>query len=198
MKGPPDAVAWSRIVEGKTALSHRERLARERGTVTKDWGGRLSVALAYPNTYRLGMSNLGFQVVYDVLNRDERVVCERIFSPDEPETSLPPERGKGLLSMESLSPLARFDIVAFSLSFENDYPNILCMLEWGRIPLTQEDRDRTHPIVLGGGIASFMNPEPPGPVLRRLSLGGGRGRSARIRGGLPSKARVGREPVGPP
>jgi len=147
-------------MEGKSTLRLRERLARERGAVTKEWGGRLSVALAYPNTYRLGMSNLGFQVVYDLLNRDEQIVCERFFYPDEPETSLPPDRGKGLLSMESLSPLARFDLVAFSLSFENDYPHVLHMLEWGHLPLRREDRDESHPMVLAGGVTMFLNPEP--------------------------------------
>ncbi len=91
----------------RLASIQRKRLAGEKGVVRKDWGGRLSVALVYPNTYNLGMSSLGFQVVYDLLNRDERVVAERVFYPDKPETSLPPGGGKGLLSMESLSPRSR-------------------------------------------------------------------------------------------
>jgi radical SAM superfamily enzyme YgiQ (UPF0313 family) len=117
------------------------------------------------------MSSLGFQVVYDILNRDDRVVAERVFYPDEPETSLPPEGGKGLLSMESLSPLARFDLIAFSLSFENDDLHVLRMLDWGRIPLFQEARGETHPFVLGGGIRTMLDPEPLAPFFDALLLG---------------------------
>jgi radical SAM superfamily enzyme YgiQ (UPF0313 family) len=147
-------------VEDRILAQQRERLARETGTVRKDWGGRLSVALAYPNTYRLAMSNLGFQVVYDLLNRNEHVVAERVFFPDEPESSLPSERGRGLLSLESLSPLVRFDLVAFCLPFENDAPHILRMLAWGRIPPLQSARGEDDPLILGGGITTFLNPEP--------------------------------------
>lgn len=156
---------------GKLESLQRKRLAGEKGTVQKDWGGRLSVALAYPNTYGLGMSSLGFQVVYDLLNRDDRVVAERFFHPGEPETSLPPVGGKGLLSMESLSPLSRFDLIAFSLSFENDYPNVLRMLDWGRIPVLSESRDHNYPLVLGGGITTMLNPEPLAAFFDAFLLG---------------------------
>ncbi len=149
----------------------RRRLALEKGAVRKDWGGRLSVALVYPNTYGLGMSSLGFQVVYDILNRDDRVVAERIFYPDKPETSLPPVGGKGLLSMESLSPLSRFDLIAFSLSFENDYIHVLRILDWARIPVLEADRDENHPFVLGGGVATMLNPEPLADFFNAFLLG---------------------------
>ncbi|MFP3928113.1 MAG: B12-binding domain-containing radical SAM protein, partial [Desulfobacteraceae bacterium] len=119
---------------------YRERLGLESGAVRKDWGGRLSVALAYPNVYRVGMSNLGFQLVYDLLNLDERVAAERVFLPEDTSSAELSPGGKGLLSMESFSPLGRFDLVAFSLSFENDYNNILRMLNWGKIPVEQEAR----------------------------------------------------------
>lgn len=152
-------------------VQQRERLARETGTIRKDWGGRLSVALAYPNTYRLAMSNLGFQVVYDLLNRDERVVAERFFLPDEPDPSLLSGRGRGLLSLESLSPLDRFDLVAFSLPFENDFPHILRMLAGGGIPLFQEERGENTPLVVGGGITTFLNPEPLAPIFDAFLLG---------------------------
>lgn len=158
-------------MEGRILAQQRERLARETGTVHKDWGGRLSVALAYPNTYRLAMSNLGFQVVYDLLNRDERVVAERVFYPDEPESTFLSGRGKGLLSLESLSPLNRFDLVAFSLPFENDDPHILRMLAWGKIPLFQEARGEDVPLILGGGITTFLNPEPLAPFFDAFLLG---------------------------
>lgn len=144
----------------KMASLYRARLAKEKGAVRKDWGGRISVALVYPNYYRVGMSNLGFQTVYHLFNENENVVAERAFLPDEPETSLYLEAGKGLLSLESLSPLQEFDIVAFSLSFENDYPNILKILQAGRIPLLSEERKDLHPLIMAGGITTFLNPEP--------------------------------------
>jgi radical SAM family uncharacterized protein len=147
-------------VSNKIISLYRARLARERGTVRKDWGGKTSVALVYPNHYYIGMSNLGFQIVYDLFNRKERVVAERIFLPEDQEMSLYLESDKALLSLESQTPLQKFDLVAFSLSFENDYPNILKILQLGKIPLRSEERDLFHPIVMAGGVTTFMNPEP--------------------------------------
>ena len=108
---------------------YRAKLAKEKGTVRKDWGGRIAIALVYPNFYRLGMSNLGFQVVYDLLNKNPKVVAERVFLPEGQEMSLYLQSGKPLLSLESQTPLHQFGLVAFSTSFENDYPNILKILE---------------------------------------------------------------------
>lgn len=150
---------------------YQARLAREKGTVRKDWGGRISVALVYPNAYRIGMSNLGLQVTYALLNRREDVVAERVFLPEGKEMSLCVEGGKGLLSLESLSPLQRFDLLAFSLSFENDYPNILKILSLGKIPLLSEDRREHHPYVMAGGITTFLNPEPLAPFFDFFLLG---------------------------
>jgi len=147
-------------VSNKIISLYRARLAREKGTVRKDWGGKISVALVYPNHYHIGMSNLGFQIVYDLLNRKERVVAERVFLPEDQEMSLYLESGKPLLSLESQTPLQKFDLVAFSLSFENDYPNILKILQLGKIPLRSEERNHFHPIVMAGGVTTFMNPEP--------------------------------------
>lgn len=144
----------------KIVTLYRARLAREKGAVQKDWGGRISLALVYPNHYRVGMSNLGFQVVYDLFNKRDDVVAERVFLPEDREISLYLKTGKGLISLESQSVLQRFDIVAFSLSFENDYPNILKILDLGRIPLLSKDRDESHPFVMAGGITTFLNPEP--------------------------------------
>jgi radical SAM family uncharacterized protein len=155
----------------KTVSLCLARLAGEKGTIRKDWGGRISVALIYPNYYRVGMSNLGFQVVYDLLNRRGDVVAERVFLPEEQEMSLHFEAGKGLISLESQSPLLRFDIIAFSLSFENDFPNILKILHMAKIPLLSADRDRSRPLVMAGGITSFLNPEPLAEVIDLFLLG---------------------------
>lgn len=158
MKGDP---------EGRS----RERLAREKGWVRKDWGGRLRIALVYPNTYSLGMTNLGFQTVYHHLNLRQGVLAERAFLPDPEDLPLLLRTGRPLSSMEGRNPLHRFDIVAFSLSFENDHPNILTILELGRIPLLAGDRGEDHPLVLGGGVVSFINPEPIAPFMDCFLLG---------------------------
>ena len=158
-------------VSDKLSSLYQARLAQETGAVRKDWGGRISVALVYPHAYRVGMSNLGFQVVYSLLNRREEVVAERVFLPEGKEMSLCAEAGKGLLSMESLSPLQRFDLLAFSLSFENDYPNILKILSLGKIPCLSEDREARHPFVMAGGITTFLNPEPLAPFFDFFLLG---------------------------
>ena len=129
------------------------------------------MALAYPNLYRIGMSNLGFQVVYELLNRRQDVAAERFFLPHVEAVSPAVESGKGLLSIESLSPLHTFDLVAFSLSFENDYPNILKMLQLGKIPLLSEERNDFHPLILAGGINTFLNPEPLAPFFDFFLLG---------------------------
>ena len=150
---------------------YRARLAEESGAVRKDWGGRLSVALVYPNYYRLGMSNLGFQIAYRLFNEKSQVVAERVFLPEGQEMSLYLRSGKPLLSLESQTPLYEFDLVAFSLSFENDYPNILRILELAGIPLLTEERSDRKPLVMAGGITTFMNPEPLSPFLDFFLLG---------------------------
>ncbi len=136
------------------------RPARELGAIKKDRGGRISVALVFPNSYYVGMSNLGFQVVYKLLNDRDDVVAERAFLPEGTELSLHPRAGKGLISIESKVPLSRFDLIAFSLSFENDYPNILKILDLAGIPKKSEERDESCPLVMAGGVTTFLNPEP--------------------------------------
>jgi len=150
---------------------YRGRLAREKGTIRKDWGGRLSVVLAYPNHYQLGMSNLGFQTVYGLLNRRSDVVAERAFLPDGQEALTYLRTGQPLLSYESQRPIARFDLLAFSVSFENDYLNVLKILDLGRIPLLSEARTESFPVVMAGGVTTFLNPEPLAPFMDFFLLG---------------------------
>jgi hypothetical protein len=107
----------------------RARLEAEDGTITKHWNNRVRVALVYPNHYAVGMANLGFQTVYQRLNALEHVVCERAFLPEQEDGEAP------LRSLESGRPLLDFDCVAFSLSFENDYPNVLTLLKKTALPL---------------------------------------------------------------
>lgn len=135
----------------------------EIGTIRKAWAGRCHVGLVYPQTYALAMSNLGFQTVYRLFNQFEDVVCER-FCSDLPA----PER---VTSIESARPLAAFDIVAFSVAFENDYPQLLRMLEQARIPLLAARREGRHPLIVIGGVAAMLNPEPLAPFADLILIG---------------------------
>ncbi len=148
------------MIPWKLRQKDKQLLADEVNTVYKDHGGRIRVALAFPNSYFVGMSNLGMQVVYGLLNDRDDVVCERVFMPDPDDVSVYAD-GRGVLSsLESSTPLNSFDIVAFSLCYEQDYVNVLKMLAWGGISPRREERAEEAPLVIGGGICVFYNPEP--------------------------------------
>jgi radical SAM superfamily enzyme YgiQ (UPF0313 family) len=148
-------------------------LAQEQGTVLRDWGGRVSIALVYPNTYPVGMSNLGFQTIYRHLNALPDVVCERVFLPEPADleemrrTSTPP------LSLESQRPLSDFQLVGFSVTYEGDYINVLRLLEMAAIPLRAAARRPHDPLVLMGGVCAFSNPEPIAPFMDFIVVGEG-------------------------
>ncbi len=135
-------------------------LAAERGTVYKPQGADVTVALAYPNVYHVGMSNLGVHQIYKVLNSRADTVCERVFLPDEEDIGEYTGTGTTLFSLESRRPVKEFDILAFSVSFEQDYLNILEMLRLSNLPGKKEERTDDDPLVILGGICSFFNPEP--------------------------------------
>jgi radical SAM superfamily enzyme YgiQ (UPF0313 family) len=151
----------------------RERLDRETGTIVKDWGGRVSIALVFPNTYHVGMSNLGFQTMYRALNQRAELVCERAFLPDPDDLSEHERLGVPALSLESQRPLAEFDCIAFSTSYENDYLHLLGILELSGIPVRARDRGAEHPLVSTGGICAWSDPEPLAPFLDWAFLGEG-------------------------
>lgn len=133
--------------------------------------GRFRVALCYPSLYYVGMSNLGFQSVYRMLNELPDVVCERAFLPDDVDALELARSGRRLGTLESGRPLAEFDVVAFSVSFENDYLHVLKMLRMGGIPLRARDRRDPDPLVLLGGAALFLNPEPLAPFADLVAVG---------------------------
>lgn len=135
-------------------------ISKENGTVFKEPGGRINICLVYPNTYHVGMSNLGFQGIYTLLNERNDVLCERSFFPDDEDIEEYAKTKTELFSIESKRPLNRFDIVAFSVSFENDYPNVLKILELSNIPSRASDRKASHPLLIFGGACAFFNPEP--------------------------------------
>jgi len=127
----------------------------ETGTIRKPWHSRVSVALVYPNRYHVGMSNLGFQTLYRLFNSYDHVVCERAFLPDDGRSQT-----IQLKTFESGRSLSAADIIAFSLSFENDYPHLLAILDKAGIPLRAGARSDDHPLIIAGGVACFLNPEP--------------------------------------
>lgn len=145
-------------------------LEAETGTVFKDWGAKFTIALAFPNRYALGMSNLGFQYVYSAFNRFETVVCERVFYPEPEDIPLIAQAPGRLLSVESQRPLQDFDLVAFSVPYENDYTNLVEMLRFAGIPARSAQRSG-RPLVAAGGVALFINPEPVVDYLDFLFIG---------------------------
>ena len=156
------------------AQTMAQTLARERGTIYKQPGGKaVRIALVYPNTYYLGMSNLGFQTIYRHLNERDDVVCERAFLPEPSELEdLSRSRGP-LVTLESRQPLGSCDIVAFSVSFENDYPNLIRILELARVPVLASNRTPFDPIVLIGGAITYINPEPLADFADAMIIGDG-------------------------
>lgn len=149
----------------------RATLAREVGTIVKPHRGRLRVALAFPNTYFVGMSNLGLQTVYRLFNERDEVVCERVFLPPKQELPARIASRPGLVTLESQSPVREFDVFAFSVSFEWDYTNIVTLLRLAGIPVRASERDERHPLVVIGGAVTFLNPEPLAPFADVIAAG---------------------------
>lgn len=155
------------------SLDRRALLAREVGAITKPHGGRLRVALAFPNTYFVGMSNLGLQTVYSLFNADDRVVCERVFLPPKQALAALTARREPLVTMESGTPVRDFDVFAFSVSFEWDYVNVVTMLRMAGIEPRAARRTRHDPLIVVGGAVTFVNPEPLAPFADLIAAGEG-------------------------
>lgn len=144
--------------------THRDK-PEETGAVYKPDRSLIRAALVYPNTYPVGMSNLGFQAVYHLVNRIGAVSCERVFLPQKKETDL------SGVSVETGTPLDRFDIILFSVSFENDFNHLVHLLREAGIPPRSSDRNTIHPLVIAGGVACFLNPEPIADFIDCFLLG---------------------------
>lgn len=145
----------------------------EKGSCRKRWKNRTPVALVFPNSYELGMSNLGFQLVYNLLNRDDAIVAERFFLP---------RQGSRPFSIESNRPLGDFPFIFFSVSFEHDFQNLVLILELAGFSSLAEERSNKNlkvaaasaggqPLVAAGGVATFMNPEPLAPFIDLFVIG---------------------------
>ena len=151
----------------------RELLFHEKGAIKKKWKSRVPIALIYPNRYAVGMSNLGFQLVYRLLNQNDAIVAERVFFP---------ESNRKPLSLESGRPLADFPLLFFSVSFEQDYQHLVMLLKMADIPPLASERTQKNtairaqasggqPLVIAGGVATFMNPEPLAPFIDLFVIG---------------------------
>jgi radical SAM superfamily enzyme YgiQ (UPF0313 family) len=156
-------------------LQERHRRLREAEVFLEEVprSGSFRMALVWPNLYFVGMSNLGFQAVYRLLNRTPDVVCERAFLPDDEDRTELERTGSPLVSFETGTPLRDFDAVAFSVSFENDYLHVLRVLRLAGIPLRARDRGPRDPLVILGGAAMFLNPEPLAPFADLVAVGEG-------------------------
>jgi radical SAM superfamily enzyme YgiQ (UPF0313 family) len=151
----------------------RATLSKETGYILKPPGDRLRVALSFPNTYWVGMSNLGFQTVYRLFNAQDDVVCERVFLPPKQELAALVSSRTPVVTLESQSPVGEFDVLAFSVSFEWDYVNVLTMLRLAGIPLYAAERGPRHPLIVIGGAVTFVNPEPLAPFADVIAAGEG-------------------------
>ena len=140
-----------------------EHSTHERGAIRKDPGGRLGVALVYPNAERLGMANLGFHAVYRLFNDED----------DAAASGSSCRRTAARRARWSRAAARDFDVVAFSLSFEDDFVHLLELLRRAGLPLRAADRDQRHPLVVAGGIAMQINPEPVAPFLDAVLIGEG-------------------------
>jgi radical SAM superfamily enzyme YgiQ (UPF0313 family) len=151
----------------------QELVASEEGVARKDWGGRVTIALVYPNTYAVGMSNLGFQTIYAHLNALPNAVCERVFFPDPEDLDEFARTGTPPLSLESHRPMTDFDLIGFSLTYEGDYINAVRLLRMAGIPLRAADRGPGDPLVMMGGVCAFSNPEPVATFMDLVVVGEG-------------------------
>lgn len=154
--------SWKQIAAAKAVLG------RETGAIIKDHGGKLTVALAYPNTYAVGMASLALQILYRLFNTRPDVVCERVFWDERANAA-----GQPLLSLETGRPVAEFDVWAFTVSFEMDYFHVAAMLRQAGIAppgLTTDDHGG-RPFLLAGGPALSMNPEPLAPFFDAILVG---------------------------
>jgi radical SAM family uncharacterized protein/radical SAM-linked protein len=148
-------------------------IGHEVNSVRKDPGQtRLRFCLAFPDVYEVGMSHLGLQILYHILNGREEVACERVFAPWTDMENVLREKKVSLSSLETATPLAEFDILGFSLQYELCFTNVLNMLDLSRIPLFSKDREAPFPLIIAGGPAAF-NPAPVSDFFDAMVVGDG-------------------------
>ena len=145
----------------------------EINSVVKDWDRvRLKFALAFPDVYEVGMSHLGFQILYHILNQTPEIACERVFAPWPDMEKFLRDKNLPLTSLESSVSLKEFDVIGFSLQYELNYTGVLNILDLCGIPLRSADRGEKDPLVIGGGPCA-LNPEPLSDFFDAFVLGDG-------------------------
>src|SRR5688572_24794407 len=147
----------------------RTRLSRESGRIDKQAPRR--VALAYPSPYAVGMSSLGYQQIYRILQNMPGVACERVFLPDGADQAETLEDLEQPLSYEGLRPLSDFSWIAFSVAYELELAGLLRMLRASGIPALRAERTARHPLVIAGGPLTFSNPLPLAPFVDAIVMG---------------------------
>lgn len=151
----------------------KDLLASEEGYYRYPQGTRTAFALAYPNSYFVGMSNLGLHIIYEILNKRLDTACERFFLPERQQIKRYENTHTPLMSIENQSPLYEFSLIAFVMSFEMDYFNIIEMLKLGKVKLLADERDERDPLVIAGGPCATFNPEPMAAVIDAFIIGEG-------------------------
>ena len=151
----------------------KQRASQETGAVRTAPGAKSGFALVFPNEYHLGMSNLGFQIIYREINRRIDTACERAFLPSPDELAEYRRTGTPLMTLETQRPLNEFPLVGFAISFEMDYFHVLDILELGRVPRLCSERGERDPLVIAGGPCATFNPEPLSPFVDVFVVGEG-------------------------
>lgn len=168
---PPSAATLDELI--LRAQKPSRYVGGEFGAIRKDLAeARVRFALAFPDTYEVGMSNLGFRLLYHLLNDRPDIACERVFLPWPDMEEMLRARGLPLFALESRAPVADFDVLGVTLQFELAYTSALALLELSGIPLLQKDRGDDHPLVLGGGPCAY-NPEPVADFFDAFAVGEG-------------------------
>jgi len=148
-------------------------IGSEWNAVVKDHGEvDVTFAFCFPDVYKIGMSHVGLQILYHVVNNREDMVCERAFLPEPDMQALLRQERVPLFSLETATPLARFDCLGFSLQNETCYTNVLAMLELAGLPLRAVERDQRHPLIIAGGPCAY-NPEPMADFIDLFLVGDG-------------------------
>ncbi len=150
---------------------YRTRVAREINRVPAGNGIKLRVVLVFPAPYRIGMANLGFQLVYSLFNHQDGVCCHRAFLPDPEEKIIYDSHRESVRSLESFEQLSDYDVVAFSINYENSLPDLIRILDLARIPIFSNLRESHHPLVIAGGVVPTINPEPIAEFMDACVLG---------------------------
>ncbi len=151
----------------------KDQLSEEHGYYRFAPGARERFALVYPNSYYVGMSNLGLHVIYDLLNRRTDTACERVFLPEPKELSRYQNTHTPIMSLENQTPLYEFPLIGFAISFEMDYFHVLTLLQLGKVKLRARERTEKDPVLIAGGPCATFNPEPLAAVFDAFIIGEG-------------------------